>query len=403
VEDGRNARPEPPRPPRRIPAGAGTLTQLEAPRRPNGGTPPPRRPWIFGRILAGFVVLLVIVGAGAGAGWFVRARSLKIDTGHVLQTIKPAVVRVLATTCAGSGEGTGVLIDGGRILTATSVVEQPLGIVVVLPDGRIRRANLLGTSTDGVAVLQPIGQIDATPLQLAAANPDPKSERALAGYTAAGKQVINPIGSTADPTPLSTVMNAEKIGGPIVDRSGRLDGLVVGDTVQTSTIVGLDRLRGYVALTPIGLTVDNADSCRAQSKGPQRGVVPELQVGRTQLASEVQKLFGDYLTLENKRDFPALQALYSQQLAKKYTVTKDQTSHQTTYFFAPKISEVSSDGEGGAYARMAFNALFSPTASGADGRNCNHLDYRYHAIRDGGKLLIDTAVTMSPSVACDSE
>jgi hypothetical protein len=52
---------------------------------------------------------------------------------------------------------------------------------------------------------------------------------------------------------------------------------------------------------------------------------------------------------------------------------------------------------------MAFNALFSPTASGADGRNCNHLDYRYHLLRDGGKLVIDTAVTMSPSVACDSE
>ncbi|TDO54201.1 trypsin-like peptidase [Kribbella sp. VKM Ac-2571] len=400
MEDGRSGLP---RPPRRVPAGAGTLTQLEAPTRPTGPTPPPRGPWIFGRILAGLLVLIVIVAAGASAGWYVRQQLLQIDTDAVLQSVRPAVVRVLATTCGGSGEGTGVLIDGGQILTAASVVGQPLGMVVVLPDGRIRRANLIGTSTDGVAVLQPIGQLEATPVQLAAANSDPKAERALVGYTATGKQVINPIGSTADPEPLSTVMNAEKLGGPVVDRSGRLDGLIVGDTVQASAIVDLDTLRRYVAPTPTGLTIDSTDACDQQSRGPQRAVVPELQVGRTPLASEVQKLLGEYLTLENKRDFPALQALYSKQLAKTYTVKKDQHSHQTTYFFAPKLSEVSSDGSGGAYARLTFNALFSPTATGAEGRNCNHLDYRYRLIRDGAKLVIDTAVSMTPSVPCDTD
>ena len=64
MEDGRNARTDLPRPPRRIPAGAGSLTQLEAPSRLSAPQPPPRRPWIFGRILAGFIVLLVIVATG---------------------------------------------------------------------------------------------------------------------------------------------------------------------------------------------------------------------------------------------------------------------------------------------------------------------------------------------------
>jgi hypothetical protein len=309
---------------------------------------------------------------------------------------------VLATTCEGSGEASGVLTDSGRILTAASAVKQPLSIVVVTPDGRIRRANLLGTSADGVAVLQPIGRIDATPVRLAPANPDPKAERALVGYTAAGKQTIRPIGSTADPHPLGTVMNTAKLGGPVVDRSGQLVGVVVGDTVEASTIIPLDELSGYVAPKPTGLTIDNRDTCAA-SRGPQGAIAPELQVASTQLAVEVQKLLGAYLTLENKRDFPALQVHYSDQLAKTITAANDRRTHQTTYFFAPKLTEVSPYAEGGAYARMTFNALFSPTATGAGGRNCNRLDYRYRLVRKGGKLVIDTAVSMVPALSCDSD
>jgi S1-C subfamily serine protease len=401
VGDGRNAKPEPPRPPRRIPAGAGTLTQLETPSRPAGGTPPPRRPWIFGRILAGLVVLLVIGAGGAGVGWFVRAQSLRIKTDEVSQTVGPAVVRVLATTCAGTGEGSGVLTAGGRILTATSAINQPLSIVVLTPDGRIHRANLLGTSADGVAVLQPIGQIDATPVQLAAANPEPKSERALVGYTAAGKQVINPIGSTADPKDLSTVMNAAKLGGPVVDRSGRLLGVVTGDTVQTSTIVGLEKVRGYVAPTPTGITAAPGGNCD-HSRGPQSVIAPELQVAGTPLATEAKRLLGNYLTLENQHDFTALQALYTEQLAKTLTPERDRQSHQTAYFFNPKLTEVSSDGADGAYARMAYNVLFSPTAHGASGQTCNRIDVRYRLTRVGGKLLVDQAKQMTDPVSCDS-
>lgn len=390
-----------PRPPRRVPAGAGSITQLQT-STPRAPEPPPRGPWIFGRILAGFLVLLIIVAAGATAGWFVRAESLKINTDATLETVGPAVVRVLATTCAGTGEGSGVVTEGGRILTATSAVEKPLSIVVVTPDGRIRRANLIGTSADGVAVLQPIGRIDATPVQLAPAEPDPKAERALLGYTAAGKQTIQSIGSTDDPKPLGSVMNAAKLGGPVVDKSGHLAGLVVGESVAASTIVPLDTLRGYVAPSPIGLTVDNDHSC-VESRGPQGTVAPELQVGNTQLAAEVLKLLSNYLTLENRREFPALQALYSDQLAKTITQAQDRRSHQTTYFFAPKLTEVSPYNVTGAYARMTFNALFSPTARGADGRNCNRLDYRYRLVREGGKLVIDTATTMTPALSCDTD
>ncbi|RZU03424.1 trypsin-like peptidase [Kribbella rubisoli] len=397
MEDGRNGLP---RPPRRIPANAGSLTQLEVPSRLTAPppTPPARRPWIFGRILAGFVVLLVITAGGAGAGWFVHQQRLDINTDEVLKAAGPAVVRVLATTCGSTGEASGVLIDNGRVLTAASAVANPRSIVIITQDGRIRRANLLGTSADGVAVLQSIGQPGA-PIQVAAADPDPKAQRALIGYTAAGKQTINEVGSTADPRALSEVMNTAKLGGPVVDRSGGLIGLVTGATVQAGAIVPLENLRGYAAVAPSGVTVATAGTCD-QSRGPQAAVVPALQVAGTTLNVEVQHLFGNYITLENQQDFRGLQSLYSARFAQGMTEARDLHNHRTSYFFNAKITDVAPDGS---YARMSYDILFAPTATGAGGQNCNRLDVRFQLVRVGGKLLIDRTVPMATAVSCDSD
>lgn len=392
--DGR----EQPRPPRRVPAGAGTLTQMETPRRPaHPSEPQPRRPWIFGRVLAGFVVLLVIVAGGAGAGWYIRQQTLRIDTAAVLASAGPAVVRVFATTCAGTGEASGVLIDNGRILTATSAVDQPKSIVVMAPDGRIRRANLLATSADGVAILQSIG-FDESPLRLPKADPDPNAERALVGYTAAGKQVVNAVGSEADPEALSQFMNAAKLGGPVVSKSGELVGLVTGDTVQASTIVALSKLRGYVAQAPSGVTVGTLGDC-AQSRGPQGAIAPELQVAGTPLAQEARQLLAGYLTLENQQDFAALQALYSPRYAKGMTEAVDRNKHQTTYFFNPRITDLAPDGSS---VRMAYNVMYSPEARGAGGQNCSRLDTRFSLVRSRGKLVIDATKALGGSPACDT-
>ncbi|MFF0270706.1 trypsin-like peptidase domain-containing protein [Kribbella sp. NPDC004536] len=394
MEYGRNALP---RPPRRVPADAGSLTQLEAPGRPGGPQPPVRGPWIFGRFLAGLIVLLVIVAGGAGAGWYLRQRSVQIDTDAVLKSAGPAVVRVLATTCGGSGEASGVLIDNGRVLTAASAVDQAMAIVVVAPDGRIRRANLLGTSTDGVAVLQSIG-FDDPPLKLAAVGPERKAERALIGYTAAGAQVINPIGSEADPRAFSEFMNAAKLGGPVVDKSGELVGLVTGATVQAAAVVPLARLRDYAARTPSGITVAVPGTC-PDSHGPQGAVAPELQVAKTPLAQEVQAMLGNYLTLQNRHQFDQVQALYSPQLAKSLTPARDRTSRGTAYFFNPRITALAPDGS---YARMSYDVLFSPTANGAGGGTCNRLDNRFELVRVGGKLVINRSVKAADIVACEA-
>jgi hypothetical protein len=398
VEDGRYT---PPRPPRRIPAGAGTITQLQV-STPRSPAPPPKQPWIYGRFLAGFLVVVLIVAAGASAGWWIRSRSLRIDLDQVQSDVGGAVVRVLASTCGSTGLASGVLLAGGQILTAASAVAQPLSIVVVTPDGRIRQANLISTTPDGIAVLRLIGTLAGTPASIASAKPDPHAGRALIGYTDTGKQVVNDDGSDAKPRALSELMNAGKLGSPIVSRTGQVVGLVTGATVQAATVTPLERLPGYAGPNPVTVTTAPGGTC-TDSRGPQLPIAPELQVARTPLAVEVQQLFANYLTLENRRDFVGVRKFYSVQHAKSLPLPLDATGHRTTYFFGPKLSEVSSDSQGGTYARVTFNALFSPVATGAGGRVCQRLDYRYRLVRQRGALVIDSSVSMAQPPNCEAD
>jgi hypothetical protein len=319
----------------------------------------------------------------------------------MMASAAPAVVRVLATTCAGTGEGTGTLIEGDKILTAASAIKEPMAIVIVTPDNRIRRANLFGTSADGVAVLRMIGPLDAPRLRLAATELPPNAERALIGYTAAGAETIQKIGTAAHPVHLSTVMDAAKLGGPVLGTSGQVVGMVVGDTVQASTIVGVDKLRAYVAPGSTGIKATLGDCPR--SRGPQTPVAPELQVASTPLAVEVQQLLTSFYTHMNRHEFEAVQPLYSRRLARSLTPDHDRRAHQTSYFFLPKVTELTRFDGDGAAARVSLNVLFAPGVKGSGGQSCNRLDYRYEMVRRQGKLVIDRAVKMSDPQPCESE
>ena len=306
-----------PRPPRRIPTGTEAHTQLET-STPSDPQPPPRPPWIFGRILAGFIVLLIIVAGGVAAGWWIRSQSARVATPevvgrdrpeitdvvgrHVLKTAGPAVVRVLGTTCAGTGEGSGALIDGETILTAASAIRQPLSIVIVTPDYRIRRANLLGTSADGVAVLRMVGRLGNT---LPLARDRPRSEsRSRAGrlHGVRREETMQSIGSIAKPVVLSTVMNTAELGGPVLDKSGQVIGVVVGDNVRTSRIVGVEKLRGYVATQLDRDHRRTRGSCR-RSRGPQSRGRAGAAGREHAVGGEAQRLLAGYFTLQNRHDF----------------------------------------------------------------------------------------------------
>jgi hypothetical protein len=351
-------------------------------------------------------LVIIVLVVGVGAGWVLGSKDVQtpvdqsLDTTAVSKASGPSVVRVLASTCAGSGEATGVLFDNGRVLTAASAIRQPVSVAVVTADGRIRRAIVVGTSADGVAVLNLPGRLDTSTAVVASSAPEAGAQRAIIGYDQAGKQSIQEAGTTREPRALAEFLDPASLGAPVLDRNGQVTGLVTGNTVASGKVIGLDEVRRYAGSAP-GVAAEATGKCSA--RGPRTAVQPALTVAASPLASEIQQLFGSYLKALNQHDFLAMQDTYSRQFAADSTQEAFDKSHGTSYAFGPVISEIGGTGQTRATARMTFAVLFSPQSSGAKGTTCVRLDLRYKLVREQGRLRIDAATNVSSNQSCDSD
>jgi hypothetical protein len=400
MEDGRR---ELPKPPRRVPAGA-SPTVAPAARttiqpRPNAAqtTKPPKPPRF--RFLLPLIVFVLVIGAGAG--WLVRAYSLSLDTDKVLQASGPTVVRVLATTCNGTGQASGLLLANGRVITTASAIRQPVSIGILTADGRVRRANVLGVNANGIAVLQLLSRLDNPTAKLALKLPDAKADRAIIGYNQAGDQSVEQAGTALQPRALRDILDPGSLGAPMFDKSGQVIGLVAGETVASSKVIGLDELRQYAGPAALPITPEPLGTCLA--RGPQAPVKPDLSVANTPLAGEVQQVLGDYLDALNRHDYLAMQATYSAQLAANGTEKDFANTHGTSYAFDATITDVAAGAADGATARMTFTVLFSPKSTGANGQTCSRLDLRYRLVREQDRLRIDQAASMATDQSCDTD
>lgn len=409
MEDGRR---ELPKPPRRIPswatadeevtAGSRTTIQPRYAPSPESGRPPrtPRGPGILAIIPLVIIVLVV----GVGAGWLLRSQGrspgdLSLDTDTVLRATGPSVVRVLASTCAGTGEATGVLFDDGKVLTAASAIRQPVAVAIVTADGRIRRTTVVGTSADGVAVLQVPGRFDSSIATLASEAPDTKAERAIIAFDQAGKQSIQHAGTTQEPRALPEFLDPASLGAPVLNRNGQVIGLVTGNTVASGKLIGLDEVRRYAGSTP-GVTAEPTGTCLAH--GPRTAVQALLDVAASPLAIETQRLFTSYFKALNQHDFLAMQDTYTREFAADSTEADFDKQHGTSYAFGPVITEVGGTGDPKATARLTFTVLFSPESTGAKGTTCSRLDLRYKLVREQGRLRIDSATSVASNQSCDT-
>jgi hypothetical protein len=399
ADDGRI---ELPKPPRRIPSWAvetALRTSIQAPTPPPPTQPAPPVPprWRFRFVVPLILFVLVI---GAGAGWLIRAESRTLDSTKVLLNAGPSVVRVLATTCNGTGQATGIRLGDALVLTAASAVRGPVSVALETADGRVRRATVLGTSTDGVAVLRVIGHLAGQPAELAAEQPDPKADRAILGYSPEGDQLIHPAGTTAAPKKLRDIIGETSLGAPVFDNDGQVVGLVAGDTVATGKVLSLAELRQYTGSRP-PVAPEPPGVC--QAKGPQDPLVPTLAVANTPLAGEVQQTLSAYLNALNKHDFVAMQATYTKELSATNDLAADTARHKTSYAFGATITQVTPSGNTGAFARMSFTVLYSADGQASKGQTCSRLDIRYFLVRQDGRMRIRSPEAMPGNQSCDTD
>jgi hypothetical protein len=402
-----------PRPPRRIPGwvvenddpppALGPRTTIEPRRRPPveppGGGPGELPPKFRPRFVLPLVVFVLVLGAAAG--WLVRAESLSLDAEDVLVKAGPGVVQVLATTCDGTGQASGVLLPGGVVLTAASAIHEPISVAIVTQDGKVRRAGVRGVNANGVAVLGMAGPADKPTATFAAKLPDASADRALVGFELNGEQIARQLGTAEQPAKLTELVDAGALGAPVVDNRGRVIGLLTGNTVAGSKIIGLDELRPYAG-GQAALTPEKLGTCPA--RGPQSPVEPELAVANTPLAGEVREILGRYLDTLNKHDFVAMQTTYSDALRARSDPAEDAKKHATSYAFRPVVEAVTAaGGDNNADALLTFTVLFSPNSNGANGHTCGRLRIRYHLVREQQGLRIDGAKTEGNRPGCDTD
>ncbi len=149
------------------------------------------------------------------------------------------VIRIETTACGGGGVGSGFLIAPNLVATVAHVVVGADS--VVLRDGTISRTGtVVGLDADHeVALVRTSGRFNGHIFELAGWQPDVGADVATIGYPLAGPRSLSR-GSVSgldrtgrfDGTALTgliqtdTALNPGSSGGPLLDRDGRVVGLV---------------------------------------------------------------------------------------------------------------------------------------------------------------------------------
>lgn len=291
--------PAPPPLPPAAPAAPAPPRSLWAP--PPGATPPgPTRPARTPRtaiVATAVVTALVTSAATAGLTWAVadgaaddppaatqedapaadpdepevrQASAADPDWTAVADAVRPSVVAIAVLGSAGSGEGSGVIIDAeGHVLTNDHVVSGAQQLQVTLSDGRVFEATVVGTdpTTDlaVIAITDPpddlvpaaLGDSDAVAVGdpvMAVGNPLGLASTVTTGIVSALDRPVS-TGSSGSAEPVVTnaiqvdaAINPGNSGGPLFDADGKVIGV-------TSSIATLSQTGGQAGSIGLGFAI----------------------------------------------------------------------------------------------------------------------------------------------------
>ncbi|GAB97916.1 S1-C subfamily serine protease [Kineosphaera limosa] len=169
----------------------------------------------------------------------------------VLADVRPQLVRIATAGCGGpTGMGSGFVVGPDLIVTAAHVIDEAVQVNGILDDGPVVPLSVVGAdSTRDVALLRSAEPLKQDGLQLADAHPSSGTELAIIGYplstynlhistgivSGLGEPVTYPDGQVVSPVfQTDAATNGGNSGGPVVDRSGTVIGLVSGSQVWST-------------------------------------------------------------------------------------------------------------------------------------------------------------------------
>lgn len=221
------------------------------------------------------------------------------DWEAVAAAVSPSVVAISVQMMQGEAAGSGVILDAeGHILTNNHVVEGAQQVQVMLADGSIYTADVVGTDpTTDLAVIQIVDPpSDLQPATLGTSSDLAVGEPVMAVGNPLGldntvttgiiSALDRPVTAGSQSSPSTTVTNAIQIdaainpgnsGGPLFDAQG----LVIGITSSIATLSG-DGSSGSIGLgfaIPIDLATDIAEQLIANGVAEHAYLGVTLQEG----------------------------------------------------------------------------------------------------------------------------
>jgi S1-C subfamily serine protease len=341
------------------------------------------------------------------------------DAAAVFAQVKSGVVRVRASVCGGSGEGTGFLIGGDRVATAAHVVAGAVAVSVETPSGTYAATV---ESIDEAADLASLRLSTPDPghvFAFATADPAPGTSAVAIGYPLDGqlsvtegtvsgvdRTVQTDTGTRSGLLQTDAAVNPGNSGGPLVTMSGEVVGVVSGsfpDYENLSFAVESSTAGPWFAAPPGSAGTGAPLPVSCQPLGPE--VTSEVPVpASTGVPSGVGAMFEAYFGGINSGDYQtAWQQLSARRRGDGSGYDHFAAGLRTSYDYGFVVhSATYADGQ--AHVWLDFVSIQDPSLGPGGNQSCTQWSIDYVLLEQpDGSFVIDGVgghAGASPSQAC---
>jgi serine protease Do len=313
------------------------------------------------------------------------------DFARTLDRVESGVVMVRATTCSGTGVGSGFLVGGDQIITAAHVVDGAVSVAVAQGD-LVQPATVLGVDEErDVAVLSTAG-IPGFAFSMTPTMPAAGTAVAVVGHPLGEPLTITSgnvsrIDDALWPNlQLDVSVSPGNSGGPVVTADGRVVGVLVGEDREADGLAYALRsdavaplVQGAEALSP-----PVRPAC-STPLGPDDGELPSAPASDP-LTQAAAQTFIRYFGGINSGDYRTAYNQLAPRLRSGYEPFAEGVS--TSYDFDFDVRSVTPLATGAA-VWLRFVSL-QEASYGPDGEGCTQwsLDYELAWNPAGSRLLI---------------
>ena len=216
---------------------------------------------------------------------------------RTINEITPSVVRLQVSSCFGDGEGSGFTVAPNLVVTNHHVVSGASAITLETPDGESAIGTVVGDApARDLALVRASSSLGVPALELAQATGQPGTEVAAMGYpvglpitatrgtiTGLNRDIEIEGGLLVGLMQTDAAVNPGNSGGPIIDKAGRVRGVVVArDDLAEGTGFGIpvDQVQERVgawegATAPIDMTAECGGQVAPLDPPPGSGPPPD--------------------------------------------------------------------------------------------------------------------------------